>query len=201
MKKMILVIGAESSGTRIFGSLLSNHPDITGMPEQGHKDILDETWRLAYNGHLEEAAQSCPDAEVILTRRSVPHALEAGRGAHYMEMPSLMSFKAVCNRTGHKLIMLVTTRSPDPNLNSWSQQRHSAKGSRGKAMAQYQHCYKYLLNFAGTSRIQYWILSLEGLLLDGDHYLNGIYKLLDLPTFNQHLDLKKEINLRRYTND
>jgi hypothetical protein len=200
-KKVILLIGAESTGTRIFTTLLSEHPNISGTTSalKVGDDILDNVWRLSHHNKIEDAIKDMPKDNIILTRRSVPHALSIKENAEYLNFPHLSSFYNVCLETNRELIMLITTRSPLANLNSWVSERRSPDGSIDKAINQYQKCYQYLLDFTVKNNIKYWILSLEGLILDKNDYLNGIYKLLDLPEYiHFNLKLNVDVNKKRY---
>ena len=73
-KKLALVIGPESSGTRVLTATLSQHPKILGTPDASpHGDVLDEVWRQIARRDLERARHVFPDPgdrECILTRRS-----------------------------------------------------------------------------------------------------------------------------------
>ena len=60
-KKMLLLLGPESSGTRVFTSILSKHPKVLGTPEAlGHLDVLDPVWQSLENLKTKEASQKIP---------------------------------------------------------------------------------------------------------------------------------------------
>ena len=187
-KKCIIVIGLESTGTRIFSKLLTDKLMIDGKTsESGHSDILDNVWR----GEMQIVKSN-----YILTRRSMPH----GRGvdpAKFLDFPRIYLFCNLMGFLGHKVYSLITTRSPAANINSWVNKRASVGGKRDLAIKQYDACYKRIfesfISLSPERSVEYCILSLEGLILDRLNYVNGIYNVIGLPTVNK---IHQEINKR-----
>jgi hypothetical protein len=201
-KKLCLLIGPESSGTRVFTSVLSEHPQILGTPEAaGHLDVLDDVWLALESNHLRGALSAFPDLtdyQCVLTRRSMPHARVYGEPAIYMNFANLFALKKLCDKKGLDLVLFITSRSYLPNLRSWTQNRLSAQRSIDKAELQYQASYRYLFDFIHRSRLPYYMLSLEGLILDGQEYVQSLFQILGLERHIVPLDLKPGVNLKYY---
>jgi hypothetical protein len=203
-KKVCLLAGPESSGTRIFNSVLSEHPLILGTPEaMGHLDILDPVWQALEQNDIQRAKAEFPnpmDKTCILTRRSLPHAVQFTNPARYMDFANINGLHKLCRRINCDLILLITTRSAIPNLSSWALNRLSADHSYARAENQYYESYLYLFNFIRKARVNYYLVSLEALLLDGQNYVQSIFKLLNLPHCEVKLDLHTDVNTKYYLN-
>lgn len=201
-KKLCLLIGPESSGTRVITSILSQHPHVLGTPEaSGHLDILDDVWLALESNHLSAALSAFPamqDYQCVLTRRSMPHARVYGEPAIYMNFSDLFALKKLCDKKQLDLVLFITSRSYIPNLGSWTQNRLSAQRSLEKAELQYQASYRYLFDFIHKSRLPYYMLSLEGLILDGQEYVQSLFQILGLENYTVQLDLRPDVNLKYY---
>ncbi len=201
-KTLCLLIGPESSGTRLFTSILSDHPSIMGTPEaHGHLDVLDEVWRAVQQRNVKQAVRIFPDmnsSKCILTRRSMPHSPVFGEPAMYMDFANLPKLEKVARRLQMELLLLITTRSPVPNLLSWKNNRLSADKSLEKAYRQYEACYRFLFDFLNKSRTSYYMLSLEALLLDKNAYIQSLFELLGLPHHELRFCLNEDTNQKHY---
>jgi hypothetical protein len=181
MKNCILVVGAESSGTRIFSHLITKELGIHGKAtEKGHEDALDELWKYLYKIN-EGESDSMPSIkhDFVLTRRSMPHSGSIDRAAGFKEFPDLNLFYSYLNIIGCKCITLVTTRNPLKNLESCVKKRASCGGDYQKALIQYESCYDLIFNSITGNNIPYYILSLEGLILEGDLYIKDVCNLIN----------------------
>jgi hypothetical protein len=201
-KQLWLLIGPESSGTRILDSALSLHPSVLGSPEAiGHLDVLDEVWQALEAKDVSRAVDAFPDASAvthIITRRSMPHAHVFGQPAIYMDFPNLKGLLQVCRRLDFELVLLITTRSPIPNLLSWTQSRLSAGRDFNRAKNQYQASYRYLFDFINKHNVTFYFLSLEALLLDQGEYIQSLFQLLGLPEAEVELSLRPAVNQKHY---
>ncbi len=203
-KKLLLLIGPESSGTRVFAEILSGHPMILGTPQASeHYDVLDDVWKELGAGHIERARRAFPDlqeAEYVLTRRSMPHARAINEAARFMDFANLWGLHELCRRLGLDLVLLITTRSAAANLASWTINRASPGGSLKRAKEQYHAAYRYLFEFLIKSEVPFFFLSLEALLLDRQEYVQSVFQLLGLypPQHIVELDIRAEVNWQRY---
>lgn len=202
-KKLVLVIGPESTGTRVFTEILSNHPDVLGTPEAlQHVDVLDEVWRELESNSLRGAMHALPgfqDVQCILTRRSIPHAKAVAETARPMDFPDLWSLYDLCQQMKLKLVILITARSTAANLASWTINRASSGGFLELSQKQYQAAYRCLFGFLFRAQAPFFFLSLEALLLDRQDYIQSIFQLLGLPEYPVDLDLHPEVNQKRYS--
>lgn len=186
--KIICVIGPESSSTRFFGDIIGGHPDIfwqrkTGDDHHQNTDPMSHIWDKIDYENTTDQFKIKTDKKYILTRRSIPHGKKKnpnGR-ADYMDFMNLDTFAKGCKNSGYDLCFLITSRSPVPNIVSWTQQRGSANKKWKKAQSQYWESYKHLFKTITAHNIPFYMLSLEGVLYDKADYINGIYDLLELP--------------------
>jgi hypothetical protein len=201
-KTVCLLIGPESTGTRLFASILSEHPKVLGTPEATtHLDILDPVWQALEQNRVSEAIRIFPDytdKQCIITRRSLPHAVGPGQPARYMHFVDLCRFNRLCKRMQLGLVLLVTSRSPIPNLYSWKNNRLSAGRSYERAQAQYYASYCHVFDFIRKHRVQYYIVGLEALIVDGQNYVQSLFQLLGLSEYKVGLALNTDINLKYY---
>ena len=201
-KKIILLIGPESSGTRIFTEVLSGHPLILGtLNATEHHDVLDAVWRALKSGDLDLAKYLLPDlkdATCLLTRRSMPHGEYIGHTPQPMDFPNVESFHQLCQLIELPLVVLITTRSTAANLASWALARSTSRSSIQLAMMQYREAYLHLFRFLTKSRVPFFFVSLEALILDSQKYLQSIFQMLGLPMHHMKLELKLEVNKKRY---
>lgn len=193
MPKILIVIGPESSGTRIISSILAQHPDIAGHPKMmKHYDLLGKVW--SGNG---DALTQLPKTKYVLTRRSLPHG-KPGKGSAFMGFPDLLTFCNLCKDKGLQVMVLITVRSPLANFASWFRKRASHGGNRGKIRHQYRQAYRHIFEAINTADVDYLILSLEALLLDKQLYVRSIFQLLGLSSHHVNTKLNPMVNVDRY---
>lgn len=201
-KNCILVAGAESSGTRIFSKLLSRHPSIKGSTDVlNHDDLLDKVWLGIHNKNPKNIFESIPkdfEEKYLLTRRSMPHGLKPGVAAEFMKFPDINAFCFYLYKLQYKITFLITTRSVVPNLISCVENRASSKTFHD-AYRQYHACYKKIFKVIEFYKFDYFILSLEALLLDKGLYVNSIFDLLELEhiCFDDKI-IKSDVNILKY---
>ena len=180
-KSCILVVGPESSGTRVIADIISQHPDICSH-RGGHDDILNEYWNSGNQNILQEVIQK---QDIILTRRSMPSGY-GSRAAKFLEFDDLEKFALDCDLLGVEISVVITTRSPQANLISWQRSRVSVSGSISKAISQYQASFKHLFLWLNNQpNILYWVISLEGCIHEGRMYFEALYELLGLNHLGQ----------------
>jgi hypothetical protein len=129
----------------------------------------------------------------------MPHARVYGEPAIYMNFSDLFALRKLCMKKELDLVLFITSRSYVPNLGSWTQNRLSAQRSPEKAELQYQASYRYLFDFIHKSKLPYYMLSLEGLILDGQDYVQSLFKILGLKNHTVQLDLRPDVNQKYYT--
>lgn len=195
IKTCILVLGAESSGTRFVAGLMSQHPQIAGMGNT-HSDLLNEFWKNGDENTLEEAFLK---NDVILTRRSIPSGVE-NNAARFLQFDSYDRLSDFCHEKGYVLKVVITTRSPYANIASWSRSRVSPGQSAAMAEKQYQQAYKHIFRWLlDREEIEYWIVSIEGFLHESSYYLNALFCKLGLSkTEAVTVDPDPAINFRHY---
>jgi hypothetical protein len=115
-----------------------------------------------------------------------------------MNFSDLFALRKLCVKKQLDLVLFITSRSYIPNLGSWAQNRLSAQRSLEKAELQYQASYRYLFDFIHRTRLPYYMLSLEGLILDGQEYVQSLFHILGLETYTVQLDLRPDVNLKYY---
>lgn len=202
-RTLAIVIGPESSGTRVFTEILSQHQQVDGTTDaRDHGDILDESWRRLSLNDIQGAKECFPatsEAPYVLTRRSMPHAVRQGAPAEYMEFAHLPNIYRMCRIMDFDILMLITCRSTAANLASWTTSRASAGGSIHKAIAQYHASYVSLFTFISQYTVPFFFLSLEALLLDKQAYVNSIFELMGLPHHKVEVQFNQAVNARHYT--
>lgn len=200
---LVLVLGPESTGTRLITALLSRHPEILGTEDAyQHHDILDDVWAELSSERLDEAASRLPDVDddVILTRRSFPHGTIPGKSdGCYMDFPEIGLFLSLCRREELEPLALLTSRSPAANLVSWVEERSSPDGNLQKAIRQYQAGYRRIFEVIEAYDIPFFVTSLEGLLADQEAYLNSLVRLIDLAPEFSEFPADKHTNSKRYS--
>ena len=202
--RLALIIGPESTATRLFTSILSQHPQMLGTPDaKKHDDLLDEVWAKLKGGDIQGALTCLPDLqgyEYLLTRRTIPYGGQSGVDATPLDIPPLQALQRLCKRTRLDLILLVTTRSTAANLASWTLARASSGGLLKRAQWMYRGAYWYIFDFVlhYRGRLLFFFLSLEALLLDQEQYVQSVFELLGLAPFHIELDLNTDVNEKRY---
>lgn len=192
----ILLVGPESSATRWVAGTLSQHPDILG-PSGSHPDPLDNYWAQQAEALFQANAN---DSTYVLTRRSLPSGNDLNKPARYLEFDDFEAFGKACESSNTHLTVLVLTRSPEANIYSWHQSRASAAGSKSKAVAQYRAAYKHLMSWLIQENApEFWFISLESLLLEGSIFVNSIYRLLDLPSYDVSITSNYAVNFKQYS--
>lgn len=185
MRRVILITGPESSGTRYLAGALAQHPDLMG-PDGGVADPLDDFWER--------------DVDFIssgqwVTRRSLP-AGRNGNAAMFMDFDDLDRLHGACD----ELMLIITTRSPAANLASWVRKRRSV-GRLYDARRQYEAAYRHV--FAFLSRhpdVRFLFLPLEAMLLDGGPARDGIFRLLGLAPMRRPVAGDQTVNCKHYRN-
>ena len=202
MKKLILVIGPEATGTRVLTEIFSQHPKILGTSNaSSHHDCLDLVWKELELGNIEKAIELMPDIqefECILSRRSLPHSLEVGKAAKFMKFTNLKNLRKLCLAMNLDLILLITTRSAVAHLAAWTLTRSSTQKTWEKADLQYHQAYLYLFSFIKRYKTSFYFISLESLLLDKEKYVQSIFQLLDISSYEVSLNLNSQVNHKRY---
>ena len=198
---VVLVVGPESSGTRVTTKALAAHPGIEYEVGERHGDPLEMVWQnvIAKDKRAALRSMPAPKGKVILTRRSIPHGAMPGREAEYMVFPPIAPFVEICRESGHEVFFVVTSRSPHANLASWARQRNSAGGKVDKALWQYHESYPYIFGLVTSLGVPFAMTSLEGLVNDGSAYVNGITTMLGLEPADVTVELNKAVNERRYS--
>ncbi|ADI74112.1 hypothetical protein Metev_1243 [Methanohalobium evestigatum Z-7303] len=200
-KCLILLIGPESTSTRLFTEIFSQHPDILGTENATtHVDHMDQVWDLVENDCITDASEILPintEHKYILTRRSIPHGKD-NKPAEYMKFPNLENFYETCQLKNLPLILLITTRSVVPNLISWTYERASSNGLFENSKNQYWESYKYLFSIINKYNIPFYFVSLEALIYEEQNYINSIFQLLGLSHFQLNKELRKDVNTNRY---
>lgn len=164
---LVLIIGPESTCTRFWTDLLSQHSQLKGTPQKSHGDLLDAQWREVEQGFPTVIPDNC------ITRRSVPHGTFGN--AEYMSVPNLEKMLNICHNQGIESIVLIPTRSYYPHVKSWAKNRASCKGSLQAAMDQYNHAYKEIIRQVSG---KWCFLSLEALMTDKQDYINSIFQFI-----------------------
>jgi hypothetical protein len=192
----ILLVGPESSGTRWLGGIVGQHPDVYG-PTGGHSDPLDFYWREPETNPFKDGRL---ENQIVLTRRSLPSAVSEDTEANYMEFPDLKALEQHCLESNVVLKVLIITRSPEANISSWSHSRASAAGSKAHAVEQYRAAYQYILGWLSRpDSPEFWFLSFEAVLFEGDQYLNSIFRLLGLCSFHTRIQSDYAVNFPHYS--
>lgn len=198
MKLIVLVIGPESTATRAFTKALSSHEEILGTKNPSeHVDILDPVWFELENSNLGEAIKKFPEnlkEKLIVTRRSVPHGIAPGVKAKYMSFPNINLFFKLCNSIGYKIFILITSRSPIPNLFSIVKNRKSVDGNFIKAFNQYQMSYRKIFQFIDLHNIPYFIISVESFLMDKSKLIMSLHRYFELSHKNIDVETKTKLN-------
>lgn len=201
INKVIIVVGAESTATRFLTGLLSKSTDIIGEKEpKKHWDYFDEIWELIERKNYDRIKSIFPkNNKHYVTRRSFPHALYPGDPAFPYEFPPLGEFIRICKQNGFQPILLITTRSPLPNLISWKTQRSSAENSMLTAFNQYQSTYRYIFHVIQQTDTPYLIISQEALMYEKAAYLNSILHLIDIGPISIEDELfNEDANMKYY---
>ena len=202
MKLIILITGPESSGTRIFREVFaSNNQILNDKKIKNHADILDEFWKNLEEKKITEAIKKFPKNpknKIIVTRRSIPSGIKPGKSAKYMIFPNLELFIKLSKNMGYEILLLVTSRSPIPNIISMKENRISVNGDTTKAFNQYQAAYRYLFKIIDKYNLIFFLVSIESLVYDKEHLINSLYKYLEITYKKTTFKVKKSINVKYY---
>jgi hypothetical protein len=201
-KIIIILIGAESTATRAITEQFSRHPKIFGTPNaESHSDVLDDVWLCLEKRQISEAKNilsTLIDSRIIFTRRSVPHGIKPGIPAEYGSFPKLDEFIELALELDCKPFVLVTTRSPIPNIMSWKSERASSQGSEKLAYKQYLNCYNKIFFTLQKHKTPYFILSAEQFVLDENDYMRSLFDFFEIGSVEIMRTAKKDINTKRY---
>ena len=198
---IVLVLGPESSGTRVYTEMISRHPDVLGTQEaSSHTDHMDDVWYCVEKGNYKKAVRKFPKSnkKIILTRRSMPHARKNKNNADAMDFPNVKGFVELCERMNKSVVLLITTRSPAANLMSWKRSRSSTKNSYKIAFEQYQKTYLKLFSVVRKYDLEYFLINLESIPLDGNKYVKSLHKLLGLKPEKTNVKKKLSVNSKWY---
>jgi hypothetical protein len=198
---VVLVLGPESSGTRVYTEMISRHPDVLGTQEaSSHTDHMDDVWYCVEKSNYKKAIRKFPKSnkKIILTRRSMPHAKKNKTNADAMDFPNVKGFVELCKKMNKSVVLLITTRSPAANLMSWKRNRSSAKNSYKIAFKQYQKTYLKLFSVVRKYDLEYFLINLESIPLDGNEYIKSLHKLLGLKPEATNVKEKLNVNSKWY---
>lgn len=199
---VIIIIGAESTATRALTEQFSRNPAVLGTPKaMSHEDVLDEVWQLLEKGERSQAKDALSRLignKILVTRRSVPHGTKPGVAAEFGTFPALGAMIELTLELECSPFVLVTTRSPIPNIMSWKAERASSQGSSLLAYRQYQSCYKKIFSTLGEHDTPYFIVSVEQYILDSNNFIKSLYKFFNIDSVDIFCSPKEEINDRRY---
>lgn len=200
--RVLLVIGPESTGTRILTTTLSQHPAISGSPDAvEHEDCLASVWRCLERGDVDAASSALRANEhpLILTRRSLPASARAGIGARFCDFADLDAFADVAARAGRSVTVFLTVRDPLANLASWVQSRYSTQGSLASAHTQYREAIAHAVDFVTRRDIPYLITPLEALGAGGASYVNGLFSVLGLEALDEvRYEHRPDVNTKHH---
>lgn len=198
---VIIVVGPESSGTRVYTETISRHPDVIGTKEaSSHTDHMDYVWYCVEKNDYEKAVDKFPEGnkKTILTRRSMPHAKKGKNKADSMGFPNIEGFVKLCKGMNKSVVLLITTRSPAANLMSWKRNRSSSERSYKLAFRQYQKTYLELFSVIQKYDLEYFLVNLESIPLDGSEYIKSLHKLLGLKPKKTNVEKPLNVNLKWY---
>ncbi len=200
--RILLVIGPESTGTRVLTTTLSQHPAISGSPDATeHEDCLAEVWRHLEVGDSDAALATlrANDHPLVLTRRSLPASARAGVGARFCEFVDLDAFADVAARAGRSVTVFLTVRDPLANLASWVHNRHSTQGSLASAHTQYREAIAHAVDFVTRRDIPYLVTPLEALGTGGAAYVNGLFSVLGLEALDDvRYERRPDVNTKHH---
>lgn len=162
---ILLVVGPESTGTRIISKALGEHPKFVG-PEGNHADPLDGFW---------SGKEALPTNSNHVTRRSFPASIP-GEPAQYLIFPDLRLL------SGHDVRVVVTSRSPKHAIESAQKKRSSVNGDYEKALTQYQEAYKSIFRQISQEEWPFVTVSIEGFFND-PAYAEGVFEILGIETY------------------
>lgn len=142
MKQAILILGAESSGTRALTK------------------IFVESGFYGDSTHFQRLDLEIPDTFKIVWRRSVPH------GTHDDENRFEPDFIEMCQKlkeSNYEIYAIVIHRDYNATVNSQIRNRHV--DTEEEAYLHIQAAYKYIYNCLSQLGIQYGIVTYESLIL------------------------------------
>lgn len=201
-KKLILILGPESTATRAFTDGFANHNEMLSSHDtNSHFDILDKVWFHLSDKDLKKAQVNFPnnkENKIIVTRRSIPSGKAPGIKAKFLSFPELCLFKELCDNLGYKIFIIITSRSPIPNLESSTKNRSSVDKSFQKAYVQYIETYNYIFNFTKKYSINFLLVSLETYILDNVNFIKSLHKFFNLEIKDINLDIKEDVNKKYY---
>jgi hypothetical protein len=197
-----LVVGPESTGTRIFTDIFSRHPRALGTDAAlQHHDVLDTVWQMLEQGRCRDAARALaelPRERFVITRRSMPHGSAPGVAAKFGDFPDLGRFVQACAAASRRVQLLVTTRSPAACIASSVARRTSVARNPELALRQYGAAYNAIFAVAARHRLPFFIVSVEALVLDGDAYVQSLFALAGMGAAQVDLHAGDNPNTARY---
>lgn len=195
IKKLILVVGPESTGTRWISSVFSSHPMIYGTYGE-HNDTLDKYWLTNRESDFIEAVDI--DEPILLSRRSIPAGRAPGEKAQFRVFQNFEDLAMMCNKLDISLHVIVTSRSLYPHLNSWTRNRASVERSMVKSVVQYQLVYRYLFEWISKFQLPFFLISLESVLYEGKDFVETTLDFLGLERFSIEINGRKDVNTKHY---
>jgi hypothetical protein len=168
---------------------LGLHPDIHTIDD--HNDAFDGLW--VGDDDMPEITETH-----AVTRRSLPHGPPGGGNAQYMDFPDVDEFLARVYDQWNPFLV-ITTRSPEANIESWRKSRASSAGLHSKAWRQYQNAYPYLMDVVDSNQIEFLFASLEGLIHEGLPYLKSLWKIMGIEPVDVEVDLWPDVNRKYYS--
>ncbi len=153
MKRSCLVCGPESSGTRLMTQILI----AAGCDGDG--------------GHGQRWDTRDPGSDVIVWRRSFPHA---------QQWPSIPKMADRMRGLGYEVTVVVTTRDWYPMCRSQVKAGHV--GNVEQALENLQMAYPLIFGGIAMAKVDFVVVSYEGLVQRKRAYLERLMPLLGLPT-------------------
>jgi hypothetical protein len=168
--------------------------------------MMNDVWNQLNGGISKETEKRFCDMftqhDCILTRRSVPHGIDRGVKAEHMNFDNINMTKMfeLCFKFDVEPFVLLLNRSPLPVLMSQVNSRASVNGSFKKSLQQYHAGYKHVFKSLVTTNVEFYVISIESIILDGMDLINSIYDLIGLerPKTKTSVQTKRDINKRYY---
>jgi 2-polyprenyl-3-methyl-5-hydroxy-6-metoxy-1,4-benzoquinol methylase len=153
MKKAFIILGAESSGTRLLTSIFVKS-GFAGSSEH------DQPWDT-----------KDPDADKIVWRRSVPHGLG--------ELPDIVGMIKQLRKLQYDVGVVVIHREASATLAS-QVKSFEAVVDEATALDRYQKAYLYIYDSIRKAKASYLVVTYESLYLNQVPVLDGLNKYFDI---------------------
>lgn len=152
-KRAFLVLGPESSGTRLFTRILIK-AGCYGSYE-----------------HVQDIDQEIPDKNLIVWRRSVPHA---------QKFPNIEAMIKVLRKYNYSVAAFITNREWHSLMNSQILTRPHVK-NQSRSFQNLQLAYPHIFTALTNQRIPFIVISFEAMIYSQENYINRMLSLFDLP--------------------